>query len=198
MQALDLRERLSSPASAGEIPQARIVDPERYQQRLASMGELIRVNLGCGEKPLPDYINIDFRELPEVDIVGDIRALPFEPGTLSEIASAHLIEHFKEHHLRTTILPYWKSLLRPGGILRIICPNWGAMLERLNDGRLPLASFKLLTFGAQDYEGDDHFAMYTPETLSNVLRDSGFTSIEVLATDRMNDICPEMEIVAHF
>ena len=55
---------------------------------------------------------------------------------------------------------------------------------------------RLVTFGAQDYVGDDHFAMYTPETLSNVLRAGGFEDIVVLATDRMNGLCPELEITA--
>lgn len=80
--------------------------------------------------------------------------------------------------------------------MRIVCPNWSAMIERLNDGRMSLEEFRLLTFGAQDYEGDDHFAMYTPETLSEILRTVGFVDIEILALDRMNGICPEMEIVA--
>jgi hypothetical protein len=71
------------------------------------------------------------------------------------------------------------------------------MLERLNDGRMTLHEFKLVTFGWQDYETDDHFAMYTPETLRELLADVGFTRVEVLATDRMNGMCPEMELVAH-
>jgi hypothetical protein len=71
------------------------------------------------------------------------------------------------------------------------------MLERVHDGRMKLEEFKLVTFGWQDYEGDDHFAMYTPETLRALLGDVGFGRIEVLAVDRMNGLCPEMELVAH-
>jgi hypothetical protein len=70
------------------------------------------------------------------------------------------------------------------------------MLAHLHEGRMSLAMFKKMTFGAQDYEGDDHFAMYTPETLSNLLRSVGFMNIEVVAVDRMNGDCPEMEVVA--
>jgi predicted SAM-dependent methyltransferase len=146
---------------------------------------------------MPDYVNVDLRALPGVDVLADAQRLPFEVGTLDEIASAHLVEHFREHRARTRVLPYWKSLLRPGGRLRIVCPNWAAMFARLHDGRMTLQEFKLVTFGWQDYEGDDHFAMYTPETLRELLVDVGFGRVEVLAVDRMEGLCPEMEIVAH-
>ncbi|MFO7167188.1 MAG: hypothetical protein DIU80_004085 [Chloroflexota bacterium] len=199
MLAVDMRERLSGSAiGLDTIPEPRIVDPERYAQLLAEMQGKVRVNLGCGEKPLPGYINIDVREVPEVvDVVADVRKLPFEPGSLAEIASAHLIEHFREHQMRAIILPYWRSLLTEDGVLRVICPNWAAMLKRFHDGRMTLADFKLLTFGGQDYEGDDHFAMYTPETLSALLQEAGFSRVEVLEEERMNGICPEMEVLAY-
>jgi len=70
------------------------------------------------------------------------------------------------------------------------------MLARLHDGRMPIGVFKTITFGMQDYVGDDHFAMYTSETLSGVLRDAGFGDVQVLARDRINGLSPEMELVA--
>jgi predicted SAM-dependent methyltransferase len=197
MLALDVRERIGDGLRQGdEFPEPRIINQERFNAYVANSINRIRINLGCGEKPLPDYINIDFREAPGADVVADVRRLPFEHGTVAEIASFHLIEHFREHQLRTIILPYWKSLLTPDGILRIVCPNWAAMIERFNDGRLALQDFKLLTFGGQDYQGDDHFSMFTPETLSDMLRSTGFEHITVVVTERMNGLCPEMEVIA--
>jgi predicted SAM-dependent methyltransferase len=192
--SLEARELTGRTVATAE---PRIVDPQAYARRLAEMGSTIRVNVGCGEKPIEGYVNVDVRALPGVDVLADANRLPFEPGTLDEVASSHLVEHFREHHARTRLLPYWKSLLRPGGRLRIVCPNWAAMLERVHDGRMTLQEFKLVTFGWQDYEHDDHFAMYTPETLRQMLADVGFGHVEVLVSDRMNGMCPEMELVAH-
>jgi hypothetical protein len=194
--SLSVREMAAAPEEAN-LPEPRVVDPENFQHLLAQMRGQIRVNVGCGEKPLDAYINVDLRELTGVDVLADVRRLPFEHGTLAEIASAHLIEHFREHQARQYVLPYWKSLLKkPEGVLRTICPNWEAMLQRLQDGRMSLAEFKLVTFGAQDYEGDDHFAMYTPATLRQLLLECGFGRTEVVVAERMNGICPEMEILA--
>jgi SAM-dependent methyltransferase len=159
------------------------------------LAEEPRVNLGSGEKPLPGYVNVDMRAGEGVDVIADAGELPFAEGSLSEIASFHLVEHFREHRLRTVLLPYWRSLLAPGGVLRIVCPNWEAMLARLHSGELSYAEFKLLTFGGQDYEGDDHFAMYTPESLAAALRDAGYSEVEVVVADRQNGLCPEMEVV---
>ncbi len=195
MLALDVREDQQVRVE-GPLPEPRVVDDGRYQQRLASIGG-VRLNLGCGEKPLDNYINVDIRPVPGVDIVADARSLPYEPGSVDEIASSHLIEHFREHQLRTQILPYWKRLLKPGGYIRIICPNWEVIVEYLNQGRISWEEFKYLTFGAQDYIGDDHFAMYTPKTLRNLLIESGFHQVEILAVDRLNGMCPEMELVAY-
>ncbi len=61
---------------------------------------------------------------------------------------------------------------------------------------MSLDAFTTVTFGAQDYFGDDHFAMYTPQTLREVLAATGFGSIEVVVESRQNGLCPEMEIVA--
>jgi predicted SAM-dependent methyltransferase len=195
-EALSMEARAIVEERSEPVPEPRVVDPAGYARRIAQMPDGVRANLGSGEQPWPEHVNVDLRPLPGVDIVADARRLPFEPGSLAELASAHLVEHFREHQLRTRILPYWRSLLRPDGILRIICPNWEAMLERLHDGRMTLADFKTVTFGLQDYEGDDHFAMYTPDMLGRLLREVGFTQVEVVTRERMNGLCPEMELVA--
>jgi hypothetical protein len=189
--SLDVRERL---ATAREPPDPHPIDPQRLQRQIGESG--VRLNLGCGEKPLPGYINVDYRALPGVDIVADVRRLPFAPGEVQEIASWHLVEHFRQHQLATVIVPYWRSLLCDGGTLKIVCPNWEEMLRRTHEGEMTLEEFKVVTFGLQDYEGDDHFAMYSPETLVALLRDAGFDQVDVIASDRRNGLSTEMELVA--
>jgi hypothetical protein len=194
---LSLAVRDSSTATeTDESLEPRIVDQDALDAKVAAAGDRIRLNLGAGEKTMTDYLNVDGRELPEIDIVADVRHLPFESGTVDEIMSAHLVEHFREHEMQSRILPYWRDLLRPGGRLVIICPNLAAILESLNDGKLSMDDFRLLVFGGQEYVGDDHFAGYTPEGLHAMLRAVGFVDVETVVAARMDGICPEMEVVA--
>jgi hypothetical protein len=51
-------------------------------------------------------------------------------------------------------------------------------------------------FGLQDYSGDDHLAMYTPESLTEMLLEAGFAEVEVLASSRRNGGTYEMELLA--
>lgn len=197
MLALGVREAISHLKTQQIFyPDPYFPDFNKYNLKLANMKGYVRINLGCGEKPLKDYINIDMRPLPDVDVVADVHRLPYEESTVYEIYNAHLIEHFREQHLRMILLPYWKSLLQPNGFLRIITPNFEKMLSMLNSGEMTYDNFKRITFGAQDYEGDDHFCIFTPESLKKLLKDMGFGTIEVVVLDRMNGGCPEMELIA--
>src|SRR3954451_20321730 len=92
-------------------------------EKLVRMGAEIRLNVGCGSKPLPEYLNVDERELNGVDRIADARALPFKVGDLTEIYAAHVIEHFTDAELKETLLPSWYGLLKTGGVLRITVPD---------------------------------------------------------------------------
>ena len=182
--------------NTAQLTPLRITRPREFAQKIQNMDGELKVNVGSGHKALIGYINIDFRDLPEVDIACDATAMPFAPNSLLEIASSHLVEHYREYEFKTRLLPYWFSLIKPGGSIRIICPNWQAMLDQLHSGKMSASQFKLLTFGGQDYDGDDHYAMYTPDTLTALLDETGFKEIRILAVDRDNGGCPEMELIA--
>jgi hypothetical protein len=70
------------------------------------------------------------------------------------------------------------------------------MTRRLEAGSMSWEAYKTVTFGLQDYDGDDHFALYTPASLTAALEAAGFTDVVVTASDRMNGLSPEMELVA--
>jgi len=191
----EIRERTSDLGAQRIAP--RILDPDAYPKKIKGLPDGLKVNLGAGRDALADYVNVDFRAVTGVDVVADVRDLPFEAGSLTEISSSHLVEHFREYELKTRILPYWLDLLKPSGRLRIVCPNWEEALRETESQRMDIARFKEITFGGQEYEGDDHFAMYTPATLTALLLSCGFARAEVLVANRDNNGCPEMEIVAY-
>jgi hypothetical protein len=121
-------DRVHTPRA--ELPEPRIPGSERYRERLASMGDHVKVNLGCGEQPWADYINVDARELRYVDVVADARGSRSQPGSItsSPRASRRALPRVSPPHPR---VENWKDPLCPRGFLRIICPTVGAMLARV-------------------------------------------------------------------
>lgn len=166
------------------------------EEKLSSMGEKIRVNMGCGHVISDDYINVDKRELPGVDLVADVTAMPFEKFSLQELFSSHLIEHFTQEELRRYILPYWFSLLKPGGVFHAVLPDWEAMITGFAEGSFPFENLREVTFGSQEYDGDFHFNMFSQETLRTTLEAAGFREVSFPVTNRINGKCREMEVMA--
>jgi hypothetical protein len=156
----------------------------------------LKLNLGCGHIPLEEYVNVDRRELPGVDVVADVEDLPCEEGGVLEISSAHLLEHFPQEMLRRRLLPFWRTLLMPGGVFRAVVPDGEAMLTGVAAGSYSFSNFREVLFGAQDYDGDFHFNLFTPDSLCGLLEDAGFKEIHVNARARPNGKCFEFEVSA--
>lgn len=181
-------------SSLDSIVEARVLRQQALQVESDSRG--YRLNVGCGHIPLTGYVNVDRRELPSVDVLADARDMPFEEGSVAEIVAAHLLEHFPQERLRRQVLPHWRELLMPGGTLRAVVPDSSAMIEGYREGSVTYEDLREVTFGAQDYDGDFHFNMFTSESLGALLQDAGFVDVECVASRRRNGRCFELEIVA--
>jgi hypothetical protein len=131
-----------------------------------------------------------------VDIVADLGNLPFEQGEVTEIFSSHVLEHFPEEELVRRLLPYWVSLLAPGGMFRVIVPDADTMMRSWAEGTMSFDDLRLATFGDQEYEGDFHFTMFTPATMRAHLSNAGLVDVNVDVQGRRNGVCYEMEITA--
>jgi hypothetical protein len=170
----------------------KVIDPAKLKK---AAGKL-KVNVGCGHIALDGYINVDRRELPGVDVVAEANNMPFGRGTVSEFFSAHLLEHFPIEQLRREILPYWKTLLKPEGQLRAVVPDAEAMIAEYAAGRYSYSDLREVTFGGQDYDGDFHYNMFTPESLAVLLHEAGFSRVDVPIKGRRNGACYEFEVTA--
>ncbi|GAX37968.1 glycosyltransferase [Nodularia sp. NIES-3585] len=156
----------------------------------------LRLNLGCGNKLMPNYINIDQRQLSGVDVIAEIINLPFEKGSVSEIYSAHIIEHFTEFEVVNHILPYWYQLIKSNGKLIVICPDAESMMIEYVKGNFPWENLRKVTYGGQDYQGNYHYNMYNPASLSQILSSCGFKDVTIVDKKRVNGLCYEMEVHA--
>jgi len=182
-----------SPVQTEAVEPTVVATAKLEQARAASA---LRLNLGCGHVPLEGYLNVDRRQLPGVDVVSDLDNLPFGQGELDEIFSAHVLEHFPQEQLARQLLPYWLGLLKPGGRFAAVVPDAQGMIEAYMKGEYGFAQFRTVMLGGQDYDGDFHFAMFTPQSLSDLLKDAGFDDVAILASNRENGGCKEFEISA--
>jgi len=86
----------------------------------------IRLNLGCGDKILDGYVNVDVaneRLGRQPDVVCDIRKLSMFPdGSCDEILAVHVVEHFWRWEVQE-ILAEWFRVLKPDGKMILECPN---------------------------------------------------------------------------
>ena len=86
----------------------------------------MRLNLGCGDKILPGYVNVDVvasRAGKAPDVLCDLHDLSvFASDYADEILSVHVVEHFWRWEIED-ILHEWVRVLKPGGRMILECPN---------------------------------------------------------------------------
>jgi hypothetical protein len=92
----------------------------------------VRLNLGCGDKILEGYVNVDVVEAragKSPDVICDLRALtPFPNDHADEVMAVHVVEHFWRWEVEA-ILREWVRVLKPGGRLVLECPNLRSACE---------------------------------------------------------------------
>jgi predicted SAM-dependent methyltransferase len=82
------------------------------------------LNVGCGERGHPDWINLDLHPRRPHTLRHDAAAapLPFAPGSFAAVYLSHVLEHVPAERA-SFVLVECRRVLRPGGILRIVVPD---------------------------------------------------------------------------
>lgn len=89
-----------------------------------------RLHLGCGERYLEGYINIDFpltehsvQKKSVADEYHDIKLLQYPSGSINEIRLHHVFEHF-DRPTACALIASWNSWLPIDGVLHIEVPDF--------------------------------------------------------------------------
>ena len=151
-------------------------------------GDVIRLNLGCGDKILPGYVNIDLadeRAGHKPDIICDVRKLTLPDAYADEAMAIHVVEHFWRWEV-VEILKEWRRVLKPGGKIILECPNLLSACEAVlknpeaasGPGREGQRSMWVL-YGDPAWKDPlmCHRWAYTPQSLGAVMREAGFSEI---------------------
>jgi SAM-dependent methyltransferase len=149
----------------------------------------VKLNLGCGDKILAGYVNVDVaasRGGKSPDVLCDLRDLDVFPSNhADEILSVHVIEHFWRWEVED-VLREWLRVLKPGGELVLECPNLQAACEAFladpegrsvegGEGRTTMWVF----YGDPKWKDPlmVHRWGYTPASLGRVMASVGFVDV---------------------
>jgi predicted SAM-dependent methyltransferase len=146
----------------------------------------LKLHLGCGEKYLEGYWNIDFPEgehsvmTPKVDEYADIRTLSYPEHSIDEIRSHHLFEHFSRAEA-LKLLTKWRSWLKPEGVLVIETPDFTTSAAFFLRSFSMKRKFQLARhiFGSQEAEWALHKDYWDKQKFEFVLRKMGFKDLKV-------------------
>jgi len=78
-----------------------------------------QLNLGCGNRREPGFLNLDERKIEGVEILGKAEELPFKRSSFSRVRMTHVLEHCE---FRETLEEVWR-VLSPGGSLEVTVPH---------------------------------------------------------------------------
>jgi predicted SAM-dependent methyltransferase len=159
----------------------------------------LKVNVGCGRSPLPDWINIDVYSAPNILFWDCRRSLPFEDGSVDIIFTEHVFEHLAHPEETRPFLAECLRCLHPDGILRIVVPDAGRYLLLYPQGleayvpvrplcsdpegfrdrwwRRSLYETPMELINAVFRQGHEHKFAYDAETLCLHLRKAGFKAV---------------------
>jgi predicted SAM-dependent methyltransferase len=161
---------------------------KRTQNFLARLSQHdLCVNLGCGYRPMKDWINVDQARGPEVQVVWDLRrGLPFQDESCTAIFSEHVIEHVPREDAER-LLAECHRVLAQDGVLRLSTPDAGHYLRSYagDQNFLRDPAFGEAAGTAMDRvnqmmrEYGQHLWVYDAESLISLLQSAGFGSATV-------------------
>ena len=180
----------------------RALYSRRTQLRLAK-SDGYRVNVGCGNRPTPGWVNIELKSTAQTFFWDCRRGLPFLDNRVTAIYCEHVFEHFHPETEAKLFVRDCLRCLRPGGVLRIVVPDAGAYLHAYTQNWERLAALTPLQQTQEGWrekrinykgltnvyrtkmqlvnevfrQGNKHKYAYDEETLILVLREAGFANV---------------------
>lgn len=137
----------------------------------------VKLNLGCYNRKLHGFINVDAMKEFEPDIIDDVCVLSsFKENSADLIYASHLLEHFSRHDT-LKVLKRWYDILKFGGKLRISVPDFQKIARRYiyTDD---IEEVHGLLHAAQVNKYDIHYISFDEKYLTKCLKSTGFKLVE--------------------
>lgn len=138
--------------------------------------KLLLLHLGAGNVRIPGFKNVDIRPLPGIDFVTPVDDLGmFIDSCVDLIYSASVLEHFHRGDTQR-VLREWYRVLKPGGLLRVSVPDFGANVKLYQETH-NLGLILGCLCGGQDYPENFHYMCFDFTYLTTLLYEVGFRNV---------------------
>ena len=155
---------------------------------------ILRLNLGCGQQYLKDFVNIDIREDVDADLRCDVSKLNyFADNSVDLIYASDIVEHFGWRETEG-LLQEWYRVLKVGGQIYVRTPDLERWAKALLSQARPEEEVIMNIFGGQEYLENTHKSIFTKSLLKKKLEEAGFHDIVIGDTDQPLGI--NMEVTA--
>ena len=164
----------------------------------------MKVELGAGEKPHPDYdIHVDLLPLPDIEVISRVDRLPFRTASLDGLRANHVLEHQSYELLEPTVAE-WARVLRQGARLDIGVPDARSIAEQWVRGEIDTAEANYWILGGHSdraaHKGVDargvplwiwnaHHTMFDAPWLRQLVEGTGFVDVEIFTYEIRNLRC---------
>lgn len=113
---------------------------------------------------VPDALCVWFEPAPGVDLVVDLKAPGFAPGTIERIYAFHVLDRLLSHEIVPALVA-WKALLMPGARMYLVNDDFEFLCRSLVGGDLGIRQFNA------DFS---HPTYLTKDSMSEDLQAAGF------------------------
>lgn len=148
---------------------------------------MIKLHLGCGQRYLNGYINIDYplykhtvQNSKVADLEVDLLELKYISESIEEIRLHHVLEHF-DYSTVCALLLVWNNWLKDKGVLHIEVPDYFRTslvvlnpFKRIKYKRVAIRHI----FGSHEAEWAIHKCGYTKSTIKDLLSRFGFKTFK--------------------
>ncbi|MHC4397675.1 MAG: class I SAM-dependent methyltransferase [Planctomycetota bacterium] len=141
------------------------------------MKSKILLNIGCGSKRYPGFINVDAVDAPHVDYVTDnLKKMPFDSNYADLVYMCHVLEHIKREDL-PVVMAEMHRILKSGGIFRVSVPGFDELVAFYNNSERDISSIELQLMGGQNHEYNFHYSVFNDERLTDLMGKAGFNTV---------------------
>jgi len=189
----------------------------RLQEEVAKR-DIDKLHVGCGLVLLEDWLNIFYEPREEYGYIKQkdgrltlnynlLKKWPIHDNVIQMIAGSHFIEHLDLNH-GVSFLKESFRVLKPGGSIRLSCPDLEIYAKNYIEGNKDFYDHKLIRewcafsqantpgeiFAAKAYDsGGSHKWFYDFDSLKHILELTGFC--EVQRCQRLEGKTPSLDLI---